>query len=206
MKPILFNTEMVQAIVAGRKTQTRRVVPLRIVYQFDWSKGMSDAMFVEQATGDVYDACYPAPYKVGEMLYVRETWYYETHMHDQTKGEPDLPSGRYSHRYVYRASSPDYPVNVGVGAQGWKPSIHMPKEAARIFLKVTNVRCERLCDIIEQDAIAEGFISTPRHSARANFFILWHRLNGRRDGGAYSYDKSPYVWVYTFERIEGGLT
>jgi len=188
MKPIIFSTEMVQAILAGRKTMTRRAVPLRIVHQFDWTKGLSDAVFVEQATGDVYDACYPAPYKVGSVLYVRETWYLD------------------DFGYQFRVCD-NGQIFYDDGSTKWKPSIHMPKEAARIFLKVTEVRCERLRDITEEDAIAEGVRigigGMPFFSCKDAYAALWDSLNEKR---GYGWEINPWVWVYTFERIEGEVS
>lgn len=149
MKPILFSTEQVRAILEGRKTMTRRVaknIPEgthrveqigESLFEAHWGIH-SNGMFLDGATE------IKCPYQPGDILWVRETWYYEEHMHELTTGDPDLPSGRYKHRYIYKASDPDYPVDVGVGNKGWRPSIHMPKEAARIFLRITNVRVERL--------------------------------------------------------------
>lgn len=160
-KPILFSTPMVKAILSGSKFQTRRVVKPQPEIQNRKSMlnspycTMDDGSLIFATAGSLGEHRNP-PYQPGTILYVRETWYYEEHMHDLTAGEPDLPGGRYSHRYVYKATNPDYPVNVGVGEQGWKPSIHMPREAARLFLRVKNVRVERLQDITEEDARDEG--------------------------------------------------
>lgn len=132
-RPIVFSTLMIKAILDGTKTMTRRVVKKDIVNQ------------------NVYPCC-----NAGDMLWVRESWYYEEHMHDLTAGEPDIPGGRYSHRLVYRADYPEYPVNVGVGKQGWRPSIFMPRWASRITLEVTGIKAERLQDITEEDAKKEG--------------------------------------------------
>lgn len=139
MKPILFNTEMVRAILYGRKTVTRRVlktekhIPDDAVFGYTafTPKGYISCRgtFVDENGNKRYGENYiKMPYQIGDTLYVRETWFYEEHMHDVTSGEPDLPSGRYSFRYVYKADSPDYPVDVGVGADGWKPSIHLQRD------------------------------------------------------------------------------
>ena len=133
MKPILFNTEMTKAILDGRKTVTRRVVKLDLGLA-DTDKNDSSYLKVPDKYGDYHDAKDLCRYQEGDILWVRETWYYENHMHDLTAGEPDLLNGEYSHRYVYRASSPDYPVNIGVGKHGWKPSIHMPKGLNHVSL------------------------------------------------------------------------
>ncbi|MFA5528311.1 MAG: hypothetical protein WC996_06805 [Peptostreptococcales bacterium] len=201
-KPILFNTEMVQAILEGRKTVTRRIIKpqpnniemlngvfsnglLKIFYDFDEEINIK------------------APYEVGDILYVRETWYYENHMHDLIAGEPDLPNGEYSHRYVYRASSPDYPVNVGVGKHGWMPSIHMPKIAARIFLKVTYIRVERLQGITEGQAYKEGTtLPSPRANYVNSFISLWDGTIKKQDLDKYGWEANPWVWIIEFEKKE----
>lgn len=204
-KPILFSTPMVRAILDGRKTMTRRVVKPQPDHfhrdiinkpkpfsKVDWER------LIPQV-GDKEIKCpYGAP---GDRLWVREAWYYESHMHELTAGEPDLSNGLYSHRYIYRASNPDYPVNVGVGEHGWKPSIHMPKTAARIWLTVTEVRVERLSEITEEDSIAEGIRigigGMPYFSCREAFAALWDSLNAKRGFG---WEQNPWVWVISFER------
>lgn len=213
IKPILFSTPMVQAILAGRKTMTRRVAKKKysntdLVMKTDkygarlvelqndapppvpitYPDGRQGTRWSFIAVRDV-----PSPYRRGDILWVKETWYYEEHMHGITDGEPDLPNGRYSHRYVYRADSPDYPVDVGVGMQGWRPSIHMPKEAARIFLRVTDVRAERLQEIDDDDVLAEGL------EIGAPFDELWNSLNAKC---GYGWDANPWVWAITFERVD----
>lgn len=156
-RPILFSGEMVKAILEGRKTMTRRVVNKDISNQFDIDVDNTVAAYINQLTGDSYDPVEICPHgTVGDRLWVRETWYYEEHMHDSTEGMPDSPGGLYSHRLVYKADCPDYPVNVGVGRQGWRPSIFMPRWASRITLEVTDLRAERLQDITEGDAEKEG--------------------------------------------------
>jgi hypothetical protein len=198
MKPIIFSTPMVQAILDGRKTQTRRIVKPQP------SSGIRKSVFVKSGLEDGHGREIKPRYQPSDILWVRETWYYEEHMHDLTEGEPDLASGRYSHRYVYKADNRDYPVNVGVGEHGWKPSIHMPREAARIFLQVTNVRVERLQDITEEDAIAEGMSKTLVDgvtfiSAKGKFHALWDTLYAKC---GYSWENNPWVWVYEFMRIK----
>lgn len=190
-RPILFSAPMIRAILAGRKTQTRRV--LRDQNAMAW--------------GDVSPALltrcpYGAP---GDRLWVRETW-----SHDG----PDLATVRACHEDVcgglgygpyYRATecAPDTLV--------WIPSIYMPRWASRITLDVTGVRIERLHDISEADAAAEGVdVSVvdpsprgmrvkPKHysSTRECFSDLWREING-----AESWDANPWVWVIEFKRSE----
>lgn len=210
-KPILFNTEMVQAIQNGRKTVTRRIVKPQpedindIIYKHTCGK-----WFISPDDDNVPETKIKPPYKVADILYVRETWFYEEHMHDITAGEADLPSGKYSFRYVYKAEYPDYPVNVGVGADGWRPSIHMPKEAARIFLRVADVRVERLQDIDGYGILAEGVDngnSNPtmekrwENMQRMAYSELWNSTVKKSDLDKYGWSANPWVWVIEFERV-----
>lgn len=211
IKPILFSTPMVQAILDGRKTMTRRVVKSDPTY-LHWDG------FAPTGWHDGHSPMRHVPYLLGDVLWVRETWYYETHMHDQTNPDiPTLPSGNYQHRYVFRADRPNYPVDIGVGQHGWRPSIFMPKEAARIFLRVTSVRAERVQDITADDVIHEGVkdvdneIRNQDHTthesirnwnlawAQYQFRTLWDSLNAKRGFG---WDTNPYVWAIEFERVD----
>jgi len=209
--PILFNTEMVQAILDGRKTVTRRMIkPQPIDGHFSF---VYHSRNIHIWTGS---EIIKPPYQPGDILYVRETWFYEHHMEDKTAGEPDLPSGKYSHRYIYKADNPDYPANIGIGATGWKPSIHMPKEAARIWLKVTDVRVERLQDITDEGILKEGldgFVFEGEDEglpiiARNRFVRLWNATIKKSDLDRYGWDTNPWVWVIEFKRCgkpEGDL-
>jgi len=215
-KPIFFNTEMVQAILDGRKTMTRRVIKTDVVNQFDICPVDGPIAYIDQETGDSYrpeDLC---RYKVGDVLWVRETWY---------KNYPH----KYG-RYFYRADGEEidmptiYGETIKYGkADGlkWRPSIHMPKSAARIWLEVTNVRVERVQEISEEDAKAEGirsywaephrndppFIGAAKElgkdlcSTRTKAFSqIWDGLNAKR---GYGWDTNPWVWVISFERRVG---
>ena len=212
MKPILFNTDMVRAILDGRKTQTRRIVktgsytPLEIgrskFYTFrDELNGKPGAWAGFYCNRDVFvgrdgklhiDAVYAkAPYQPGDTLYVRETW---------APGATFATEGK----TFYRADD-DYGDNI----LHWHPSIHMPKEAARIFLRVTDVRVERLRDIDENGAIAEGLYKGWRLcgmgslalSARQAFMWLWETIT-RKAPAADSWACNPWVWVISFERYD----
>lgn len=209
MKPILFNTDMVRAILDGRKTVTRRVVKpqhLRVLnsqYHKDHPETPENVL-LEQL-------CEP-PYQPGGILYVRETWYYETFYEEAWGDEGEkLPSGRYAHRYVYKADNPDYPVMPGK----WHPSIHMPREAARIFLRVTDVRVERLQDITPEQAMKEG-VTDPydyqkpewyeQKGLTNNFYVdcfagYWDSNTKPNKRAVYGWDANPWVWVIAFERI-----
>ena len=130
MKPIFFNTEMVKAILAGEKNVTRRVVKAPW-YIDDEDVCRTSGLAMHRGTAITHGMPYPArPYSPGDILYVRETWMLET--------EQGIPTGG----YIYRAS--DKPCPDGNVPLRWRPSIHMPKEAARLFLRVTDVRVERL--------------------------------------------------------------
>lgn len=227
-KGILFNTEMVEAILDGRKTQTRRPIrpqPMgRLCYSMAGSNagkwgymtetcqkawGYSADDILQDPTKEDLDKRWTPPCHTDDLLYVRETWFYENHMEDLTAGKPDLPSGRYKHRYVYYADQPDYPVYVGAGATGWRPSIHMPKEAARIWLKVTNVSVQRLKEITDEDAIAEGFEADETFKAHERFAMTWNSVygftkavNGWRMSSPENWGSNPWVWVISFEQID----
>lgn len=234
MKPILFNTDMVRAILDRRKTETRRD-PFQLPEEFSSMKlkGMEyrrkntyKSEHYKWKNEEVLTAVFendssinyivPCRYKPGDILYVREAWYYESHMEDLTANQPDLPTGHYSHRYIFKADSPDYPVDIGVGRHGWRPSIHMPREAARIFLRVKNVRVERLQEITINGIKAEG--STKRYgrpggcrcSAKEENCMNepcgnrdayeWHTYKPA-DRDLYGWDADPWVRVIEFEQI-----
>jgi hypothetical protein len=194
---------MVHAILDRRKTQTRRVIKDKdITNNFDIDVDGSVYAYIDQATGDSYPPTAIAKYQVGDILWVRETW---------SRDE----SGEYVYRTNYGTTEDDsFPPSMFK----WKPSIHMPRDAARIFLKVTNVRVERLQDITEEDAIAEGVswldeacysnngwtptLYDPDSGGspvfRDGFTALWDSINAKR---GYSWDTNPWVWVYEFEKI-----
>lgn len=211
-KPIIFNTDMVRAILDGRKTVTRRIWK-------DWNRYAAPDMSMYDADKRTYAVhtfedpehtkktsiierrCPICP---GDILYVRETWCDDRQFtHDSTPG-----------RYFYKASEN--------GDFKWKPSIHMPKEAARIFLKVTDVRVERLQEMNEDDAFAEGVSPWDDRCYAKNgwkptfydpdsggaccpldaFEDIWNSTIKKSDIDIYGWDANPWVWVIEFERIE----
>ena len=200
-KPILFNTEMVRAILDGRKTQTRRVV---VPHYRDGDAGYN--IITNAATGkflyieyyDEYESSTERrlnpPYIPGDVLYVRETWKQYT---TGTAG-PGMIDG-----YLYKADEPQDTSGMMVEGR-WHPSIHMPKDAARIWLKVTDIRCEQLNDMTEEDAIAEGFPDSPAgtDSPLERFAVLWDKTVKRVDRDRFGWYGNPWVWVYEFERIK----
>lgn len=201
IKPILFSTPMVQAILAGTKKQTRRVVSLPKSIEFPeeveftrLQSGYPDGIRAVFGYMDEPNSFSVRGYQVGDILWVRETWM-------------DEPNGS---KYKYKASVSNQYLEEWKGC--WKPSIFMPKEASRIFLKVTDVRVEELQEITEADAIAEGIERMPKvhwwrnylnkplpgtSNAKHSFKTLWQSING-----AESWERNPLVWVYSFEQID----
>lgn len=217
-KPILFNTEMVQAIQAGRKTQTRRVAFVADALREFSCASYPDGWWYE---GRVYksfksfvrDRQTPkCKYSPGDILWVRETW-----QHVYTLDDNDQAING-SGRYIYFADNPmpfDYWVDADTGIHKeqmpWKPSIHMPKKAARIFLRVKDVRVERLQDMRLEDCLAEGvrltvgvendLVRAPIR-AREWFSQVWDSTIKPAALDMYGWDANPWVWVIEFERCE----
>lgn len=215
MKPILFNTEMVQAILSGRKTATRRVVKSQLPKNTVKINEVDPIGYMSfQTTDRLLDGWgnRRAPYQTDDILYVRETWCQLAHVDEN--GYTHYDDCQY-----YYATDGDYQIDLyddngfllDDQCMKWRPSIHMPKEAARIFLRVTNVRVERLQEITEEQAEAEGVRA--RHdrscdgtSARIAFAELWDstmppnksRFNCPENG----WSTNPWVWVVEFERCE----
>jgi len=209
-RPILFSGSMVQAIQDGRKTITRRVIKPqpgnaidRVRFDADYNSWIDEAFdFVKKRK---------CPYGVpGDRLWVRETFW-------RQPGEA-LPGLK----LIYKADNPDFmdgrtnPMTKRF--YKWRPSIHMPRWASRITLEVIDVRVERVRDITEQDAKAEGISVLPLQSeddhsawyqsapgvhqarnARVSFASLWDSINAKR---GYGWDTNPWVWVVEFRRHE----
>lgn len=198
VKPILFNTDMVRAILDGRKTVTRRLVKCT-------HKNAAGFYIVRNHVGEIVgvldydeDECsfnnYTAPpYKPSDILWVRETW-----------AESLDDEGRLKYEYKADHESSD--------GWGWRPSIHMPREAARIFLRVTNVRVERLQEItIEglqgEGALPDGYISQYTAMTEGSKWfdqwkLLWESTIKPADRDKYGWDANPWAWVIEFERCE----
>lgn len=178
--PILFSAPMVRAILDGRKSQTRRVVKPQPEFEMAWaSKGFDRQVATVLDKWGTEIAVHPCPYgQPGDRLWVRETWAKERHRIIHTfKGE--APS-RMEGDVFYRATTPD------IYGLAWRPSIHMPRWASRILLEIVDVRVERLQQISEEDAIAEGYES------RAAFLA---------GDWAKKHSKNPWVWVVEFKRV-----
>ena len=216
VKPILFNTDMVLAILDGRKTVTRRVInpqpksklcytfagshkkdigrwgyPSKTAHEF-WGE---EYRLPDNITKEDLGKLWNPPYHTDDVLYVRETWgegYEEgTYIYKADDKLANLPEFKESSKMIYH------------------PSIHMPKEADRIFLKVTNVRVERLQDIDDEQAKKEGanwnngknvgFEEKMRCSAVERFAEIWNSTIKKSDLDRYGWDANPWVWVIEFE-------
>ncbi len=228
IKPILFNTEMVRAILDGRKTCTRRVVK----YKYDNTQmevktdkygsrlieiqcDVEGETYGKNSDGSTWRRLRPfiekkPPYRRGDVLYVREAWckYGKLDYFDQ------VIDGTEKYYYAADGANPTSYNTFLVQRDGydeykdtpvWHPSIHMPKEAARIWLKVTDVKVERLQEITEVQAQAEGCNSgllTGACTARGQFEDLWNSTIKKSNLDRYGWDANPYVFVIEFVKID----
>jgi hypothetical protein len=243
IKPILFNTEMVRAILDGRKTCTRRVIKpqpqSRLCYTYAGShKGCvgkwtypnrgarefwgEEYRLPENIKDEELRKQWNPPYHTDDVLYIRETWteecgkYYYRADYDSDYLDPcETLSGGYP------ASCRNHPGCDGCMATStrihWRPSIHMPKEAARIWLKITDVSVERLQDITEDGAKAEGIYTPNCRGCNATFrcdfwnegynefdefMEIWDSTIKKSNLDRYGWNANPWVWVIEFERCE----
>lgn len=182
-RPILFSTPMIQAILAGNKFMTRRIIKTTA------NNILWNTIIVNRHGGWTDDHGYPikCPFGIiGDILWVRETF-----------GE-DIETGK----IFYKADNSE--INAGLFTEKWKPSIFMPRSASRITLQITDLRVEFLQDISEADAISEGCNATcpdgtedcRNWSARNDFQSLWKKINGND-----SWNENPFVWVIKFNRL-----
>ena len=241
IKPILFNTEMVRAILDGRKSYTRRMIkpqpqsrlcytyaggncgtwgyPSKTAYE-DWG---DEYKLPEDITDEELKRRWNPPYHTDDILYVRETWQcWRAHRYEATadirfRAGGDEVRLQFANGNTDSINRLDYDtfIHKWFSHYGeWKPSLFMPKEAARIWLKVTDVRIERLQDVTEDGAKAEGaidnrgFIHSPEneydriHTAREHFIKIWNSTIKKFDIDRYGWDANPWVWVIKFERCE----
>ena len=255
VKPILFNTEMVRAIQEGRKVQTRRIVKgagrwmdfIEISDQMaitavdragnEYPKDVPGTYATFESEYEPHYPVFKSAYEVGDLLYVRETWNYGTV--DSDCKEYSVPEcwfeeedwrndGKYKYiicRFWYKADPEDEEDMVKLGGR-WRPSIHMPKEAARIWLRVTGIECQRIQNITVDDARAEGIV-VDEYSNEAGetfhtdndgntweaemseeadtllaFQTLWDSTVQKTELKQYGWNANPWVWVYHFERCE----
>lgn len=224
--PILFNTEMVRAILDGRKTVTRRVIKKSqciLLSKYEVSEFLQKqdlhVPFNSMTDKELIASTYKLPYIKGDTLYVRETWAFipcigcdgkynrgqAMNCYDLQAVEYDDGSSISDGCFVYRADCP-YPEKVS-----WSPSIHMPKQAARIWLKVTDVRVEKLQEMNTGDFLAEGVVIRPEAyndpenaigQARAAFVQIWDSTIKKSEIDRYGWDANPGVWVIEFARCE----
>jgi len=192
-KPILFNSEMVKAILEGRKTQTRRAIKNIRAYHKDGTPGNRPL------------------WKPGDVLYVRETWSW---MNAMDCGSPCIgPCKQYKGEYgcfIYKATN-------NIFTDGWNPSIHMPREAARLFLKVKDVRIEHLQDCgrgwcldIEKEGVRTPqdpilYVSDDKYhdALRAEMEKIWDSTLKPAEIDRFGWAANPWVWVIEFEKMEG---
>lgn len=226
IKPILFNTEMVRAILDGRKSCTRRIVKGFIPNNAVWGYTAFTPKGCISCRGTFADGYgekfFKPPYQPGDILYIRETWerFECWNCEGDEKGNcPKEPKKSVLDKtcgcYMYRATDEIS------GDAKWHPSIHMPKEAARIWLKVTDVRVERLQDITYNGALREGsegircdHVALGVHGCtdcmntgwieppQVEFMQIWNSTIKKSDLNRYGWDANPWAWVIEFERCE----
>lgn len=190
VRTILFNTEMAKAILDGRKTCTRRLVKFLPRENPQWTGYIKDGLMLYNGKNE--PCIRKVPCQQGDILHVRETWC----------------SAYDGEKFFYLAdklTSREERLLLNYDDVKWHPSIHMPKEAARIWLKVIDVRIERLQDITETQAKAEGCNSgllTGPCTARGQFENLWNSTIKKPDVDKYGWSANPWVWVIEFERCE----
>lgn len=206
VKPILFNTDMVRALLDGRKSCTRRIVkPQQLIgmlpdkckngipEEFLKEKKFMFKPYCDMTDAELISTAYQPPYQTGDILYVRETFIQAA-----------------LHIFWYKADDKSWTPK----GLRWKPSIHMPKEAARIWLKVTKVSIERLQEMTLKDFKAEGiydnyktysetYTDHLRQMAYPKVFArLWNSTIKKSDLDRYGWSANPWVWVIRFERYE----
>lgn len=219
--PIMFNTDMVKAILDGRKTVTRRILKLP-----KYIKEQENGLYTIFTEGTCYENQYleqivdyiKPPYQPGDILYVRETWAFMNCIgcngdyrrlenpppcYDTQAVEYDDGDSISDGCFIYRADCKT-PERIT-----WRPSIHMPKEAARIWLKVMNVRVERLQDITDVETEKEGAqpqnpfdYDVNKWPNKEHFKEIWNATIKKSDLESYGWEANPWVWVIEFERCE----
>jgi hypothetical protein len=207
-RPILFSGPMVRALLAGEKTQTRRVVKIKESNGMEfWTDHQNPGVLyyghLGRTHGDIY-----CPYgKPGDRLWVREAFTsYREDSAEETVAKAwfaksvrsledmlefsKLPGGSGNERFLYAADFGGCEVD-----WSWRPSIHMPRRASRLSLEILSVKAERLHSIHISDVAAEGY---PGHVDRSSFVALWNQLNA---ASGYSWDSNPWVWAVTFKLV-----
>lgn len=217
-RPMLYSTSMVQAILEGRKTQTRRIIkhqPPKGNYKFGinvtGTRCKENGLFhwigideeIEYKVTDSKQPYFKCPVNIGDIIWVRETF------------APIKNSNDFFYKADEGITVPFFDYQ-----QKWKPSLFMPKEACRLFLEVKDIRIERLNEISESDAVAEGILDmfygkdiagnayfnymdkkggwdSVAEDAIHSYQTLWEKINGQ-----HSWEVNPFVWVYDFKVVE----
>jgi len=219
-RPILFSAPMVRAILEGRKAQTRRIVRKQFATDAEpaevsatspegWQISGHSGLWWDDAVACIDDAI-RCPYgQPGDRLWVRETWRYTASTLEESRAiTEDITSGiavdwraTYIDRCMKELGFSREEAEMADDFETWRPSIHMPRWASRILLEVTGVRVERLQDISEADANAEGCDEPARDQdwtqCRRWYRSLWDQINGTG-----SWEANPWVWVIEFKRID----
>lgn len=208
--PMLFSTLMVEALLNGTKTETRRIV--KFPKDYDGKNVYPNGTLGLKYTSSDFEDCVKRldpKVNVGDIIWVRETFQITDFLHPTDE----------NYGYIYKASENGKEWQNNSENWTWKPSLFMPKVACRIFLKCVSVHAERLQEIDEQSAINEGVIFDVKlpvanfktktlyrdytkvtagcADARSSYMTLWKKINGDE-----SWKENPYVWVYKFELIE----
>lgn len=216
IKPILFNTEMVRAILDGRKTCTRRIVKGFIPDDAIWGYTVFTPKGYISCRGTFPvgygEKFFKLPYQKGDILYVRETWCRYGKLDDFDH----VIEGTEEYYYLADGANPT-PYNCFLVQRNgydeykdtpvWHPSIHMPKEAARIWLKVKDVLVERLQGIDGKGCVKEGIEEEPlkdvgEEFVKGMYHDLWDSTIKKSDIDRYGWDANPWVWVIDFERCD----
>ena len=236
MGNMLFSTPMVHAILREKnpKTQTRRVMkptvnggnkPFRELFIAEINVNYKGRCVNFYDESGYYSGAAQFKYQVGQIVYVKEKYY----TYGKWTKNGTTKTGKQKCKFVGDFKKPVYyfdtiPDDLAVCKRkdeiGYfcRPSIFMPREAARIFLRITDIKCKRLQSISEADAIAEGFNGVQCNCSRiactdcmntgwlepptVSFMSTWDKLNAKRDNGAYTWERNPYVWIYSFKRCD----
>ena len=219
MKPILFNTEMVRAILEGRKTVTRRVVKLKYsnthLEMFTNKYGtrlvekqneVPDATTIKNPDGTTTHtllACIEKepPYRPGDILYVRETFKIDFLSNIPGSGKIHYKADDTYSDFTFAPERYEMMRRAQL-KPGWRPNENMPREAARIFLRVMDVRVEKLRHISDTACMAEGITCAWNVDLPDAFAEMWDSTIKPEDRTLYGWDANPWVWVIEFERTE----
>ncbi|WP_313411353.1 hypothetical protein [Atlantibacter hermannii] len=219
---MIFNGEMVRAILDGRKTQTRRIMKVQPENAELGLRRITDSSVAKEVGMYFWclaDACgvknrsklFSCPFgEVGDRIWVRENFYQHGQVHQPYYGEASEPEDAYflgDRKILYPADGVALPPERQRN-DCWKsrPSIHMPRWASRILLEITDVRVERLASISQEDAANEGYPANPEPYGGSMDKWLWFRQLWDSIYPEQSFSHNPWVWVIEFKRVEGGAT